>query len=76
MIKLSHKTLRNKMLEQNLKQEPFAEMLGISVRHVRNLCYRDVDIAVSLCYRLSRILDTPMESLLEISEEETECDML
>ena len=70
MVKLSHKTVRAKMLEQNLKQEPFAEVLGISVRHVRSICYKDMDVAVSLCYRLSQALQTPMESLLIIREEE------
>lgn len=60
------------MLEHQLKQEPFAEMLGISVRHIRNLCYKDTDVAVSLCYRLSVVLETPMEELLEISEESEE----
>ena len=57
------------MLEQNLKQEPLAELVGISDRHIRNLCYRDIDISVSLCYRLSTVLQTSMESLLEIPEE-------
>jgi len=70
MVKLSHTKVRAKMLEQNLKQEPFAEILGISVRHVRSICYKDTDVAVSLCYRLSQALQTPMESLLVIREEE------
>lgn len=70
MVKLSHTILRNKMLEQNLKQEPLAEMVGISPRHVRNLCYKDTDISVSLCYRLSKALDMPMEELLTSQEAE------
>ena len=70
MVKLSHTKVRAKMLEQNFKQEPFAEVLGISVRHVRSICYKDMDVAVSLCYRLSQVLQTPMESLLVIQEEE------
>lgn len=57
------------MLEQNIKQEPLAEMVGISDRHIRNLCYRDIDVSVSLCYRLSIVLHTSMESLLEIQED-------
>lgn len=75
VVKLSHQILRSKMAERGLKQESFAEMLGISARHVRNLCYKDVDISVSLCYRLSVIFDTSMESLLTCSEEavEEEC---
>ena len=70
MVKLSHTKVRAKMMERNLKQEPFAEILGISVRHVRSICYKDMDVAVSLCYRLSQALQTPMESLLIIREEE------
>ena len=68
MAKLSHKILRQKMLENGLKQETFAEMMGISVRHVRNLCYRDIDVSVSLCYRMSQILHTPMENLLAVPD--------
>lgn len=69
MVKLSHRTLRKRMVEHQLKQEPFAESIGISVRHLRNLCYKDTDVSVSLCYRISKQLDTSMEELLEISEE-------
>lgn len=72
MVKLSHQILRSKMAERNLKQESIAEMLNISARHVRNLCYRDVDVSVSLCYRLSVIFDTSMEDLLTCSEERSE----
>lgn len=68
LAKLSHRILRQKMLECGLKQETFAEMLGISVRHIRNLCYRDIDVSVSLCYRMSQILHTPMENLLVVSD--------
>ena len=68
MSKLSHRILRQKMLERGLKQESLAELLGISVRHVRNLCYRDIDISVSLCYRISQVLHTPMENLLVIPD--------
>ena len=68
MVKLSHKILRRKMMEKDWKQEPLAVALGISDRHVRNLCYKDTDVSISLCYKLSRIFDTTMEELLEIKE--------
>lgn len=68
MAKLGHIILRNKMLEYNLTQEALAESLGISDRHVRNLCYVDTDVSVSLCYRLSILFETPMESLLVLSD--------
>lgn len=72
IAKLSYRKLRNEMVEKNLKQESFAEMVGISDRHVRNLCNRDMNVSVSLCYRLSIALETSMESLLVIYEEEIE----
>ena len=68
MVKLSHKILRSKMLENEWKQEPLAEALGISERHVRNLCYRDTDASVSLCYNLSQVFGTTIEDLLIIGK--------
>ena len=68
MVKLSHNILRNKMLEHNWKQEPIAEALDISDRHVRNLCTRDTDASVSLCYKLSKLFGTNIEDLLIIRE--------
>ena len=60
------------MLDKSIKQEMLAECLGISVRHVRNLCYRDIDVGVSLCYNLSALFGVTMESLLVIDEEVSE----
>ena len=68
MVKLSHKILRNKILEQNWKQESLAEALDISDRHIRNLCNKDTNASVSLCYDLSRLFGTTIEELLEIEE--------
>ena len=69
MVKLSHRQLRQQMLAGGFTQEAFAEQLGISERHLRNLCYRDVDVSVSLCYRISCVLQMPMEKLL-VSDED------
>ena len=68
MVKLSHKILKNKILEQNWKQELLAEALNISDRHIRNLCSKDTDAYVSLCYKLSKLFKTTIESLLIIQE--------
>ena len=54
MVKLSHKILRNKILEQNWKQESLAEALDISDRHIRNLCNKDTNASDSMCYDLSK----------------------
>ena len=70
MAKLSHQVLRQKMYEQNWKQEPFAEPLSISDRHVRYLCVKDTDAAISLCYRLSQVLGTTIEELLVFEEDD------
>ena len=68
MVKLSHKKVRKEIAEHNWKQEPIAEALQISVRHVRNICTKDTDAAVSLCYKLSKVFNTTIEDLLEVKE--------
>ena len=68
MVKLSHAKLRKKMLEHNWKQEPLAEALDISERHVRNLCYRDTNCSIELCYKISKLFGITMEELLVIPE--------
>ena len=68
MVKLSHKILRSKIAEHNWTQESVAEALNISDRHVRNLCTKDTNAYISLCYSLSRLLKTTIEELLVIQE--------
>lgn len=70
MAKLSHRILRNKIVEHNWKQEALAEQLNISDRHVRNLCTRDTNAYVSLCYDMSQLFGTTIEELLTTSEAE------
>lgn len=70
MVKLSHSILRNKMLEQNWKQEDLAEALDISARHIRNLCRKDTNASISLCYQLSKLFHTTIEELLVITPRE------
>ena len=54
----------------NWKQEPFAEALKISDRHVRYLCVRDTDCSISLCYRMSKVLGTTIEELLVFDDDD------
>lgn len=68
MVKLSHIVLKSKMAEQNWTQNALAEALNISDRHIRNLCSRNTDVYVSLCYKMSKVFGTTMEELLEIQE--------
>ena len=70
MAKLSHKTMKSKIAEQNWTQERLAEKLDTSDRQVRNLCRQDTDSRLSLCYRISRTFGTTMEELLVIREGE------
>ncbi len=66
---LDHKKLEQEMEEKNLKQEPFAEQLGISDRHLRNLCSRNTAVSSTLLYNISRALDKPMEEFLVVEED-------
>lgn len=68
MVKLSHILLKSIIAEQNGIQEALAEKLDISDRHVRNLCCKDTDTKLSLCYRMSKVFGTTMEELLIIQE--------
>ena len=70
MVKLSHKTLKSKIAEQNWTQFALAEKLDISDRQIRNLCKNDTDTKLSLCYKMSRVFGTTMEELLAIRETE------
>ncbi len=66
---LDHRKFRSALAQQGFKQEVFAEMVGITDRHVRNLCCKDIDIACSLLYRICTILQIPMLELLICVEE-------
>lgn len=49
-----------------------AEKLDISDRYVRKLCGKDTDVKASLLYKISVILQSPMENCLIITDEEDE----
>ena len=66
MVKLCHKTVKSKMALQKLSQESLAEKLDISDRHIRNLCTKDTNASISLCYQLSKLFDTTIEDLLTV----------
>ena len=70
MVKLNHILLKSKIAEQNWTQEALAERLEITDRQVRNLCKRDSDSKISLCYKMSKAFGTTMEALLIIREAE------
>lgn len=70
MVKLNHIKLRSKMVEQHWTQEKLAEKLGVSDRHIRNLCTKDTDTKLSVCYKMSKLFETTMEDLLVVLDVE------
>lgn len=67
---LDHEKFSRVIREKDLKQEPLAEKLDISVRHVRNLCSKNVNVSSSLLLRISDTLQVPMKELLTVREDQ------
>lgn len=63
---LDHEKFNKGVEMTKLNQEAFAEQVGLSDRHVRNLKKQDIDVSISVLYRISQRLDTPMEDLLVV----------
>lgn len=63
---LDHEKFNKRMEMTKLNQEDFAEEVGLSDRHVRNLKKRDINVSISVLYRISQRFDTPMEELLVV----------
>ena len=70
MVILNSKKLRNLRKAKAFTQEQFAEAVEISDRHVRTLETKSVDVKLPVLYRISRVLETPMEELLEAVDED------
>ena len=66
---LNHLKLAEELRKSRLTQEEFAEEIGISDRHVRNLLKIDKNISVELAYNLSDCFGVAIEDLLVIAEE-------
>ena len=69
---LNHKKFKQEMEMRQLKQEKFAEQLGITDRHLRNLKKRDTDVASSVLYNISQAFHKPMEEFLPVGAEASE----
>lgn len=72
MIRLNHKSFKREMVQRQWTQMEMAEKLDISDRYVRKLCGKDTDVKASLLYKISVILQRPMENCLIITDEEDE----
>lgn len=67
---LNHEILKREMKARKLTEEAFAEKLGITDRHLRNLITKDTNSSCSLVYRISKELEIPMEVLVAPKSEE------
>ena len=64
MVQLNHLAFRQLITTHGLTQEKVAEEMDISVRHVRNLCKRDTEPAVSVCAAANELFKVPIDALL------------
>ena len=65
MVILNRGKLRDLRKAKAFTQEQFAEAVDLSDRHVRTLESKPVSVKLPVLYRISRVLETPMEELLE-----------
>ena len=61
---LRHDILKREIKARKLTEEAFAEQLGITDRHLRNLITKDTNSSCSVVYRISKVLEIPMEVLV------------
>lgn len=69
-IFLDHEKFSRVIKEKDLKQEPLAEKLDISDRHLRNLCSKNINVSSSLLLKISEALQIPMKDLLTVQEDQ------
>ena len=71
-VMLNRKKLRALRKAKHFTQETFAEAVELSDRHVRELESKPVCVKLPVLYRISRVLETPMEELMQIVDEDEE----
>ena len=69
MVILNCRKLRDLRKAKAFTQEQFAEAVDLSDRHVRTLESKPISVKLPVLYRISRVLETPMEELLETVDE-------
>lgn len=67
---LDHEKFRHELKKQNWKEEAFAELVGISDRHVRNLKKKDTNVTIALYYKIVQAFSLPMGALLVLYVED------
>ena len=70
IVILNRRKLRDLRKARDLTQEQFAEAIEISDRHMRTLENKPVSVKLPVLYRISRVLETPMEELVETIDED------
>ena len=64
IVTLNRKKLRARRKEKELTQEALAEESGLSDRYIRSLESEAAQPSASALYRLSRVLEVPMDELI------------
>ena len=72
VVILNRRKLRDLRKAKAFTQEQFAEAIEISDRHMRALETKAVSVKLPVLYRISRVLETPIEELLEAVDEGTQ----
>ena len=64
IVTLNRKKLRARRREKALTQEELAEGSGLSDRYIRSLESETAQPSASALYRISRVLEVPMDDLM------------
>ena len=72
IVTLNRKKLRAKRREKELTQEKLAEESGLSDRYIRSLESETAQPSASVLYRLSLVLEVPMDDLKTALDEDGE----
>jgi len=70
VVILNRRKLRDLRKAKAFTQEQFAEAIEISDRHMRALESKPVSVKLPVLYRISCVLETPMEELVETVNED------
>ncbi len=67
-VEFNRKKLRELRVQNQLTQEQLAELSDISDRHLRNLETVGTNPSAEVLYRISCVLDVPMDELMIIKD--------
>ena len=67
-VEFNRKKLKELRMQNHLTQEQLAELSDISDRHLRNLETVCTNPSAEVVYRISYVLDVPMDELMVIKD--------